>query len=202
MSQTMPQNGLRIRCADLLCPLFSPDKYPWKSKKTLKRIVRCQWGRHLLTGRYKCFQIASFKRCWLRKHWSNWKSHRFCAWTFRWRTCHPTTADIFWFERWLRAGAFLRFCICQLFVSSNEPLRPYSLTVAASKTHMPQIPHTCRVQTAVGCQNLKPIINRKFSAGAQSVVDRTVSAKCKLPQCICRMCMYSCKVASISNSVD
>lgn len=58
--------------------------------------------------------------------------------------------------------------ICRLFVTSHEPLRRYYLSVAVSKkTHMPQIPYTCRVQTAVVCQNLKPIINRKFSAGAQ-----------------------------------
>lgn len=201
----MPQNVPYKMCWLALPAILTLTNILGNVKQTLKRIVRRQWGRHLLTGRYKCFQITSFERCLsrlttIRKHPLNWKIILHML-EFSDGVRVPTTTDIFWFEGWLRADAFLKFCICQLFVSSNEPFRHYSLTVTASKTHMPQIPHTCRVQTEVGCQNLKPIINRKFSAGAQSVVDRIASAKCKLPQCLCRICMHSCRVASISDGI-
>lgn len=114
----------------------------WKLGKLWNRIVRCEWGQHLLTGRYKCFQDYIFsknkkhhsrKSCSslltrFSRHQSKWDKcpntvfdQPFYAWIFRWCSCHPTAADIFWFERWLKAAAFLSFAFASFSFPRMNP---------------------------------------------------------------------------------
>lgn len=61
----------------------------WKLGKLWNRIVRCEWGQHLLTGRYKCFQDHIFsknKKHHLRKSCSSLLT-RFSRHQSKWDKC-------------------------------------------------------------------------------------------------------------------